>query len=91
MIESEKALATANKIGAAVAKKFPKHTLYVRRTAEPNEKGFIEVSLRPEGGYYRDEITTAYSDEYFASADKTNIQDKARKILEDFKAAITAR
>lgn len=85
MSDIEKAQRVAQKIGEAVAKKFPKHTLYVRREAV-GDSGFIEIALRPDGGGYNSEITTAYSDEFFASATKENMADKAMRVYKDFRA-----
>lgn len=85
MADVEKALKIAQKIGEAVVKKFPKHELFVRRT-DLGDAGFIEIALRPEGGSYNQEITTAYSDEFFASATTPEIlQEKAKRILRDFR------
>lgn len=81
----EKALKVAQRIGEAVVKKFPKHTLYVRREST-GDTGFIEIALRPEGAGYNGELTTAYSDEFFASATPENTQEKARRVYADFKA-----
>ena len=85
MADVAKALKVAQKIGEAVVKKFPKHTLYVRRT-DLGEAGYIEIALRPDGGSYNQEITTSYSDEYFASATPETLQEKAKAILKDFRA-----
>lgn len=84
MADVEKALRIAQKIGDAVVKKFPKHTLYVRRT-EIGESGYIEIALRPEGGTYNQEITTAYSDEFFSTATSDTLQEKGRRVLQDFR------
>lgn len=85
MADVEKAMKIAQRIGDAIVKKFPKHTLYVRRT-DLGDSGFIELALRPEGGSYNQEISTAYSDEYFANvATSESLQEKAKAILRDFK------
>lgn len=85
MADVEKAMKIAQKIGDAIVKKFPKHTLYIRRT-DLGDNGFIEIALRPEGGSYGQEITTAYSDEYFSSANTAEVlQEKAKRILQDFR------
>lgn len=85
MADVEKALKVAQKIGEAIVKKFPKHTLFVRRT-DLGDAGFIEIALRPDGGSYNQEISTAYSDEYFASATTPEVlQEKAKRILRDFR------
>jgi hypothetical protein len=85
MADVAKALKVAQKIGEAVVKKFPKHTLYVRRT-DLGEAGYIEIALRPDGGSYNQEITTSYSDEYFANATPETLQEKGKTILKDFRA-----
>lgn len=86
MADAEKALKIAQKIGDAIVKKFPKHELFVRRT-DLGDAGFVEIALRPEGGSYSQEITTAYSDEYFTSATTPEVlQEKAKHILKDFRA-----
>lgn len=82
---ADKAIDVATQIGNAVVKKFPKHVLYVRRYATGDDNGFVEIALRPENGTQTQEITTAYSDEYFLSANKENINDKAKRILNDFR------
>jgi hypothetical protein len=85
MSDVEKAMKIAQRIGDAIVKKFPKHTLYVRRT-DLGDSGFIELALRPEGGSYNQEISTAYSDEYFATVGTSEaLQEKAKAILRDFK------
>lgn len=84
MTDVEKAIKTAERIGNAVLKKFPKHQLFVRRI-QTGDNGYIEISLRPDGGSYSQEITTAYSDEFFATATPENIQDKGKRILSDFR------
>ena len=85
MADIERALKVAQKIGEAVAAKFPKHALYVRRT-DLGDAGFIEIALRPEGGTYNQEISTSYSDEYFSSATGENLKTKAQAILQDFRS-----
>lgn len=82
----ELALATANKIGSAVSKKFPKHTMYVRRT-ETGDSGYIEIALRPEGAGYSQEISTSYADDFFLAAakDQAALMDKAQRVLKDFR------
>lgn len=84
MTDIEKAIKTAERIGNAIVKKFPKHVLYVRRI-ETGDNGYIEISLRPENGSYSQEVTTAYSDEFFASVTPENIQDRGQRVLKDFK------
>lgn len=83
MTDIDRALRVAQKIGEAIVTKFPKHELYVRRT-DLGDSGYIEIALRPMGGSYSQEITTAYSDEYF-NASGEQMQEKAREILKDFK------
>lgn len=85
MTDVKKATETAERIGKAIVKKFPKHDLFVRRIAS-GDNGYIEIALRPQGTGYNQEITTAYSDEYFATATPDNIQEKAQRILKDFRA-----
>lgn len=87
MSDTDTALSTAEKICTAVVKKFPKHTYKVRRY-DTGDGGFIELALCPEQS--SKEITTAYSDEFFLSATKENINDKARRVLGDFKILIGA-
>ena len=85
---TDKAIKVAEQILAAILKKIPKHEGFVRRY-ETADTGFIEIALRPENATSRvNEITTAYSDEYFLSANKENISDKARRILNDFKVLL---
>jgi hypothetical protein len=84
MADIEKAMKVAQKIGNAIVKKFPKHELFVRRTALA-DAGYIEIALRPDGGSYAQEVSTAYSDEYFSTANTDNLQAKAKTILKDFR------
>lgn len=87
MTDIENAISIAEKILAAVVKKFPKYTGRVRRF-DTGDGGFIELEIIPEGGRG---ITTAYSDEFFLSANKDNANDKARRILSDFKILVGAK
>lgn len=79
------AIAKATKIGEAIVKKFPKHTLYVRRHGLGDDGGFIEIALRPDGGGYNQEVHTAYSDEYFMNATGEEQNARAKRIYNDFK------
>ncbi|HWG89127.1 MAG TPA: hypothetical protein VN679_15185 [Candidatus Acidoferrales bacterium] len=79
------AIAKAQKIGEAIAKKFPKHTLFVRRHDLGDDGGFVEIALRPDGGGYNQEIHTAYSDEYFLNANGDELNARAKRIYNDFK------
>ncbi len=83
--KAKAAIAKATKIGEAIAKKFPKHTLYVRRTDLGDDAGFVEIALRPENGGYNQEIHTAYSDEYFLNAVGEEQNARAKRIYHDFK------
>jgi hypothetical protein len=85
MADVEKAQKIAQKIGDAVVKKFPKHELYIRRTDLGNGKGYIEIALRPEGGGYNQEISTSYADEFFVVTSAEALQEKAKRILYDFR------
>lgn len=87
---AEKAQKVATKILNAVAKKFPKYNSYVRRY-ETGDSGFVELALCPPGAGRAQEITTAYSDEYFLAATAENINDKARRILNDFRILMGAK
>jgi hypothetical protein len=79
----------AERMAAAVAKKLPKHKPYVRRY-ESGDTGYIEIAMRPEGiSASSRELTTAYSDEFFLSATKENINEKATRIFKDFKLLLT--
>lgn len=87
-MSEEQALATAERILKAVRGKIPKYDGFVRRY-ESGGTGFIELALRPEGATSRSqEITTAYSDEYFLSANAENIKAKAARILNDFRVVL---
>lgn len=86
--QNNKAMTVATKMAEAVAKKLPKHKPYVRRYGN-DETGFIEIAMRPEGMMASSqELTTAYSDEFFLSATKENISEKATRIFRDFKLMI---
>ena len=83
--QAQLAIDKARKIGEAIAKKFPKHTLYIRRTDLGDQGGFVEIALRPENGGYSQEISTAYSDEYFVNATGDELNVRAKRIYGDFK------
>ena len=85
--QAEKAIKVAEQIANAIVKKFPKYENNVRRY----DNGFIEIAIRPEGGARTQELTTAYADEFFLSANKENINDKAKRILRDFKTMLGVR
>ena len=83
---AEKALDVANQIAAAVVKKFPGFTQYTRRyELGENDPGFVEIVLKPAQGGKAQEVATAYSDDFFASATKENISDKAKRVLHDLR------
>lgn len=82
--DTDKALKTADQIITAVVKKFPKYHSFVRRY-ESGDAGYIELTICPEGGGKAQEISTAYSDEYFLSVNKDNISEKAKRILSDYR------
>ncbi len=82
---AEAAIAKATKIGEAIVKRFPKHTLYVRRTDLGADGGFVEIALRPDGGGYNQEVHVAYSDEYFLNATGEEQNVRAKRIFHDFK------
>lgn len=86
-----RAIETAERIKDAIVKKIPKYTGYVRRY-DTGDNGFIEIAIKPEGMHGpAHEITTAYSDEYFLSATKENINEKAKRIFRDFKILLGAK
>lgn len=81
-------IGVAEKIAKAIKKKFPKHNVYVRRHSI-NDIGYIELAMAPvHSRYATQEIVTAYSDEYFLGITKENIQERARRIYEDFRAHV---
>lgn len=78
----------AEKIRGAIQNKFPKHKVYMRRH-DTGKLGYVEIAIVPEQARHSgQEVTTAYSDDYFLSIDKENIQEKARKIYEDLRLHI---
>lgn len=79
------AIEKATKIGEAIVKKFPKHTLFVRRHDLGDGKGFVEIALRPDNGGFNQEIHTSYSDEYFTNATGDELNVRAKRIYNDFK------
>lgn len=82
--ETSKEFKTATRIAVAIQKKFPKHKEYVREITTGGFS-FFEIALRPNNGSHNDEVTTAYSSQYFADIDETNIKERAGRILKDFK------
>ncbi len=82
--EASPAFKTAQRIAAAIQKKFPKHQEFVREI-KTGDFSFFEIALRPINGSHNDESTTAYSSQYFEEIDETNIKDRAGRILKDFK------
>ena len=91
MSDIETALKTAEKILEAIKKKFPKYEGFVRRHEIVGQGGYIELMIRPENSGKAQEICTAYADEYFLSANKENINEKASKIFKDFKTLVGAK
>lgn len=83
--KAEAAMAKARKIGEAIVKKFPKHSLYVRHHDLGEDSGFVEIALRPDNGGYNQEIHTAYSVEYFLNANGEEQNVRAKRIYGDFK------
>ena len=95
MSDIEQALAIAEKVKDAIVPKFPKYVGYVRRYETSNDDaGYIELMIKPENGSRADELTTAYADEFFLSMltlDKEGRQEKARRVLNDFKLLVGAK
>lgn len=75
---------TATRIINAIQKKFPKHTQYVREI-KTGDFSFFELALRPNNGGPLDEVTTAYSSDYFGRITEDNIKEKAGRIHRDFR------
>lgn len=86
----EKAIKTAEQILNAIKKKFPKYEGFVRRHELSTQGGYIELMIRPENSGKSQEITAAYADEYFTTATKENINEKAAKIFRDFRQMVGA-
>ena len=95
MSDIEKAIEIAEKVKDAIVLKFPKYVGYVRRYETSNDNaGYIELMIKPENGGRADELTTAYADEFFLSMltlDKEGRQEKARRVLNDFKLLVGAK
>lgn len=84
--QPNKEMKVAAKIGNAVAKKFPKHKMFVREYAISGDNKVVEIALRPTGhaNSMRDEISVSYAAEFFIEADKATIKGKAKAIYDDF-------
>jgi hypothetical protein len=79
-----KAFLTAERIAAAINKKFPNYIHFVRRI-ETGEFAFYEIALRPKNGSHNDEVTSAYSEPWFEEVDDSNLRERALRILKDFR------
>ena len=94
MSDIEKAIEIAEKVKDAIVRKFPKYVGCVRRYDSAGDAGYIEIMIKPENGSRADELTTAYADEFFLSMltlDKEGRQEKARRVLNDFKLLVGAK
>ena len=94
MSDIEKAIEIAEKVKDAIVLKFPKYVGYVRRYDSGGDAGYIEIMIKPENGSRADELATAYADEFFLSMltlDKEGRQEKARRVLNDFKLLVGAK
>lgn len=81
---SDETRAKVERIAAAINKKFPKHMRYIREI-KTGDFSFFEIALRPENGTHINEVTTAYSSDFFAEVTDENILPKAKRILNDFR------
>ena len=94
MSEIEQALEVADRVMKVVVAKFPGCVGFVRRYETGGQQGYIEIMMKPENGNRSDEMTTAYADEFFLSMvnmEKEARQEKARRVLNDFKLLFGAK
>lgn len=82
--ELSKEFAMAQRIGNGVGKKFPKHKVYVRELKN-GDFSYFEIALRPDERSAMEDITVAYSSQWFAEIDETNVQERAQRILKDMR------
>jgi hypothetical protein len=75
---------TAQKIAGAIEKKMVKYKAFVRKV-EVSDFCYIEIALRPPGGTHNDDVTTAYTEAYFAAATGDQLKPRALRILNDFR------
>lgn len=78
----------AEKIMRAIEKKLVKYKGYVRKVDAGNGYSFYEIAMRPPGGTHSDEITTAYSEQYFLEAVGDQLKPKAVRVLNDFRTLL---
>lgn len=78
----------AQRIANAVQKKLVKYTASVKRMDIGDGFVFVEVSIRPPGGSVNDDITVAYTEEFFASATEETLKPKALRVLNDFRTLL---
>lgn len=88
MTDIETGMKYAQAIMKAIATKFPKYEANVRRFAS-GENGYIQLSLKPEGGNTAQEKNMAYSDDFFTSITDEDKNTKAKMIYNDFKEMLT--
>lgn len=85
---SDTAFDTAQKIMQAIEKKLVKYKGYVRMIEAANGYSYFEIAMRPPGGTHTDEITVAYSVEFFAEATPETLKPKAIRILNEFRTLL---
>lgn len=78
----------AEKITRAIEKKLVKYKGYVRRIEVNEDYAFYEIAMRPPGGSHTDELTVAYSQQYFTEITPENLKPKAIRILNDFRTLL---
>lgn len=79
---------TAERIAKAVEKKLVKYKAYVRKIDVSPEYSYMEIALRPPGGNHGDEITQAYSVDFFEEATDDTLKAKAIKVLNEFRTLL---
>lgn len=87
MINVEEAMKTARVILDAVLKRVPNMGGSVRRYADENSPGVIEIALKDINSQ-RQEISVAYADEFFLPDDKEVLKTRARQVYDELLAAL---
>lgn len=84
MSAKDVAFTNAEKIAKAIEGKIPKHKSYVR-LVEASDFSFVEIALRPEGGSHLNDITVAYSQQFFEGAVGDQLKPRAKRVFADIK------
>jgi hypothetical protein len=86
-VVAQDGMAVARRIATAVEKKLIKYKASVTQIGVGDFQ-FVEISLRPPGGGINDDITVAYTNQFFEEATDETLRPKALRILNDFRTLL---